>query len=72
MEIPKRMHTEPLIPKMKGELQGEPVILLIDCDAMHNFIAGKVVDELHLIQSGTDEYGTPLGLDYAIKGKEFA
>ncbi|XP_038906781.1 uncharacterized protein LOC120092698 [Benincasa hispida] len=34
--------------KLKGELKGKEVLVLIDCETTHNFVHQKIVRELHL------------------------
>ena len=55
--------------KVKGEIQGKEVIVLVDCGATHNFILEKLVNELQLSTKDTSNYGVILGPGTTIKGK---
>ncbi|KAA0055925.1 Ty3/gypsy retrotransposon protein [Cucumis melo var. makuwa] len=61
--------TNPRTMKVKGRLEEEEVVVLIDCGATHNFIAEKLVDKLQLPMRETPNYGVILGSDTTIKGK---
>lgn len=46
--------------KLKGEVRGKDVVVLIDCGATHNFIHNKIVEEKKLpLEKGT-QFGVPL------------
>lgn len=47
--------------KVKGEIQGKIVVILIDGGAMHNFILEEIVQELQLAVSLSEDYGVVLG-----------
>ena len=47
--------------KLKGEIQGHPVMVLIDCGATHNFIAKDIVRQLQLSLIPTTSYGVIMG-----------
>ncbi|KAA0054240.1 peroxidase 64 [Cucumis melo var. makuwa] len=47
--------------KMKGKIDEEAVIVLIDCGEMHNFISEKLVTSLNLPMMETANYGVTLG-----------
>ena len=55
--------------KIRGEIQGKEVIVLVDCGATHNFISDKLVATLQLPTKDTSNYGVILGSGTAIKGK---
>ncbi|TYK16425.1 histone-lysine N-methyltransferase ASHR1 isoform X3 [Cucumis melo var. makuwa] len=57
--------------KVRGKLQNEEVIVLIDCGATHNFIFEKLVKLLQLSTKETPHYGVILGSRKS-KEKEFA
>ena len=40
--------SEPHTMKLKGEIQGKEVVVLIDCGATHNFISKPVVESLQI------------------------
>ena len=47
--------------KVKGMLEGQEMIVLIDNGATHNFIAGRVVHDLCLCLSDNGSFGVTLG-----------
>lgn len=47
--------------KVKGEIQGKIVVILIDGGAMHTFILEEIVQELQLAVSLSEDYGVVLG-----------
>ena len=47
--------------KLKGEIQGHPVMVLIDCGATHNFITKDIVQQLRLSLIATTSYGVMMG-----------
>ncbi|TYK21389.1 ty3-gypsy retroelement transposase [Cucumis melo var. makuwa] len=55
--------------KVRGKLQNEEVIVLIDCGATHNFISEKLVKLLQLSTKETPHYGVILGFGKAVQGK---
>lgn len=55
--------------KMKGKIDEEAVIVLIDCGEMHNFISEKLVTSLNLPMMETANYGVTLGSGTTMKGK---
>ncbi|KAA0040168.1 ty3-gypsy retrotransposon protein [Cucumis melo var. makuwa] len=61
--------TNPGTMKVRGKLKGEEIIVLIDCEATHNFISEKLVREMKLYTKEISDYGVLLGSGTAIKGK---
>lgn len=55
--------------KVKGEINEEAVIVLIDYGTTHNYISEKLVALLNLIMVETLNYEVILGFGAAIKGK---
>lgn len=55
--------------KVRGKLQDEDVIILIDRGATYNFVSEKLVKKLHLPTKQTTHYGVILGSGTAIQGK---
>ena len=53
--------TQPQAMKLKGELQGQEVLILIDSEASHNFISSKLVQKLGLKRKSTKPYYVRLG-----------
>ena len=53
--------TQPQTMKLKGELQGQEVLILIDSGASHNFITSKLVKKLGLKLESTKPYYIRLG-----------
>ena len=54
--------SEPRTIKLKGEIHGKDVVVLIDCGATHNFIYKLVVESLQIPRQGTSQYGVVIGL----------
>lgn len=61
--------TNPGTMRLKGKIQEESVIILIDCGAIHNFIPEKLVSLLKLLTEETSNYGEMFGSSLAVKGK---
>ena len=55
--------------KVRGEIEGKEVVILVDCGAIHNFIFEKLVKSLQIPTKDTSHYGVILGSDTTIKGK---
>lgn len=53
--------------KLKGQIQGREVVILIDCGATHNFIAQSLLEELKLPYSETTHYGVIMGTGLTVK-----
>ncbi|KAL1213452.1 RNA-directed DNA polymerase-like protein [Cardamine amara subsp. amara] len=61
--------SSPKTMKIKGTIQGEPVIMLIDSGASHNFISQQVVNKLGLKIDKTKGYGVIMGSGMAVRGE---
>ncbi|KAI0523142.1 hypothetical protein KFK09_005532 [Dendrobium nobile] len=55
--------------KVKGELEGKEVVVLIDSGATHNFISTQVVDQLGVKLVDTGCYGVMMGTGKVEKGQ---
>ncbi|TYK10932.1 ty3-gypsy retroelement transposase [Cucumis melo var. makuwa] len=55
--------------KVRGKLQDEDVIILIDCGTTHNFVSEKLVKKLLIPIKVTAHYGGILGSGAAVQGK---
>ena len=53
--------------KIKGEIRGREVVVLIDGGATHNFIAEEVVKELKILVETLDAYGVVLGTGRVVR-----
>lgn len=60
--------TEPRTLKLRGEVHGLDVVVLIDCGATHNFISTHLVEAIQLPIQETPQYGVMIGLGKHIKG----
>ena len=60
--------TTPQIMKLRGDIEGQLVVVLIDGGATHNFIAAKVVQQLGLEREDMAGYGVILGTGMAVQG----
>lgn len=54
---------------MRGKLQNEEVVILIDCGDTHNFVSEKLVKQLQLPIKETPHYGVILSFGTAIQRK---
>lgn len=61
---------DPRTMKVRGKIQNDEVVVLIDCEATHNFISEKLVNQLQLPTKETPHYGVILRSGTAIQGKE--
>ena len=61
--------TNPGTMKIKGMIRERSVVVLIDCDATHNFISENLVTQLLLSLEETSHYGVISGSESAVKGK---
>lgn len=61
--------SSPKTMKIQGENCGEPVLVLIDCGATHNFISVEVVEGLKLTISLTTEYGIMVGTEEEVRNQ---
>lgn len=57
--------------KLKGEVLGREVVVLIDPRATHNFISRKLVKVLALPLDEIELYGVLLGMGSPLKAKTF-
>ncbi|TYK02772.1 ty3-gypsy retrotransposon protein [Cucumis melo var. makuwa] len=55
--------------KVRGNIKGKEVVILIDCGATNNFILEKLVNKLQMATKDTSHYGVILGSRTTIKGK---
>ncbi|XP_019429957.1 PREDICTED: uncharacterized protein LOC109337432 [Lupinus angustifolius] len=53
--------------KMRGTLRNTPVVIMIDCGASHNFIAGDLVDRLKLKVEMTKTYVVEVGDGHQVR-----
>ncbi|XP_052196517.1 uncharacterized protein LOC127803919 [Diospyros lotus] len=60
--------TPPQTMKIKGEIDGQEVVVLIDNGAFHNFIAAELVQKLGLFCTQMRGYGVIMGSGMAIQG----
>ena len=54
---------------VRGKIKQQEVIVLINCEATHNFIFAKLVCELVLPLEGTLGYGVLMGIGAVVKGE---
>lgn len=55
--------------KTRGSLGNKSVVVLVDCEASHNFISKEVVRQLGLPLSSTTGYGIIMGTGLTVKGQ---
>lgn len=60
--------TNPKTMKIKGEIGGQQVIIMIDPGATHNFISLKTVEQLGIPITKTGGFRVSLGNGEAVKG----
>lgn len=61
--------SKPKTLKLRGVVEGEEVVVLIDCGATHNFILMDLVEKVKLPISETSNDGVILGNGNLMKGK---
>lgn len=55
--------------KVKGKVENEEVIVLVDCGATLNFISPKIVEKMKLSVTNTVNYGVIMGTGSVVRGK---
>lgn len=53
--------------RMKGHINGQEVIVMVDSGATNNFISTSTVDRLRLEPAAGEQYGVMLGNGYVPK-----
>lgn len=61
--------TSPKTMKMKGTINGQEVVVLIDFGATHNFISSKLVRKLKIAVTETNGYEVHVGSRMVVKGR---
>ncbi|XP_038904367.1 uncharacterized protein LOC120090724 [Benincasa hispida] len=61
--------TNPRTLKITGEIKRESVVILVDCEATHNFISESPANHLQLNITDTTNYGVVLGSGTTMQGK---
>lgn len=61
--------TNPKTMKLRGKIQGEEVILLVDPGATNNFVSINTVQKFHLPYSSMLKFGVTLGNGDRIQGE---
>ena len=56
--------------KLKGEIQGHLVMVLIDCGVTHNFIEKDIVQQLRLPLTTTTSYGVMMWTSGMVSTKD--
>lgn len=54
---------------MKGTLNGEEVVVLVDCGASHNFISRELVHRLGIPVTDTSRFGVETGTRDSVQGR---
>lgn len=62
--------TTPKTMKVMGSIMGQPVVVLIDCGATHNFISAELVEQLGLSTTETTSYGVFMGTGLSVRGAD--
>lgn len=60
--------SSPKTMKMRGTVNGQPIIVMIDSEATNNFISTHTVQQLHLPFNTNEKFGVMLGNGERIKG----
>lgn len=55
--------------KIRGQMEDQEVIVMVDPRATHNFASLAVVNKLNLLVDGLGEFGVALGNGDAVKGR---
>lgn len=61
---------EPKTLKLMGFVAEQPVVVLIDCGATHDFISSNLVEAPHMEISNTTEYGALIENEKILPGHE--
>lgn len=56
--------------KIKGTVEDREIVIMVDCEATHNFISLKLVDSLNLPMVETTNYGVIMGFGNVVQAKE--
>ncbi|KAA0062793.1 ty3-gypsy retrotransposon protein [Cucumis melo var. makuwa] len=56
--------------KIKGTVEDREIVIMVDCEATHNFISLKLVDSLNLPMVETTNYGVIMGFGKVVQAKE--
>ena len=54
--------------KLQGRVDGQEVVVLIDCGASHNFISMDLVEKLGMPSVDTHSFGVLMGTGLSVKG----
>ena len=60
--------TTPQTMKLRGHIEGQPVVVLVDGGTTHNFITLELVQRLSLPRTETTGYGVIMGTGMAVQG----
>ncbi|KAA0051272.1 ty3-gypsy retrotransposon protein [Cucumis melo var. makuwa] len=55
--------------KIKGTVENQEIVIMVDCGATHNFISLKLVENLKLPLAKTTNYGIIMGSGKAVQGR---
>ena len=55
--------------KLRGQIAGLEVVVLIDCGASHNFISMDLVQKLGIPSVGSHCFGVLMGIGLSVKGE---
>ncbi|XP_050942550.1 uncharacterized protein LOC127149991 [Cucumis melo] len=55
--------------KLKGTVENQEIVIMVDCGATHNFISLKLVENLKLPMAETTNYGVIMGSGKAVQGR---
>lgn len=58
--------TKPDMFKIKGMLEDQEIVIMIDCRATHNFISLRLLEILNLPMTETTHYGVIMGSEKAV------
>lgn len=61
--------TSPGTLKVRGNIENEDVVVLVDCGATHNFISTQLVEKMKIPISETANYDIIMGTDTVVRGK---
>ncbi|KAL0545922.1 hypothetical protein IC582_015819 [Cucumis melo] len=55
--------------KLKGMVENQEIVIMVDCGVTHNFISLKLVENLKLPMAETTNYGVIMGSGKAVQGR---
>ena len=55
--------------KLRGQIENQVIVVLINCEASHNFTATDLVQKLGIPRVGTHSFGVLMSMGLSVKGE---